>query len=190
MSEWLQDHWFATLAVTTGVLVLFAVGSGSDRTIRGHKIKLWRLLSAVLWVGWVLGVGVATRVDEDLAPCKTSSVVTTPGTSLETGSGADGATSKSVRSEPTTATTETCEPVSVAEVAVLLLPAVLLISPILKGITIAGLGTFDLKEEVNQIKKETAEQVVRVVFQQEIGTGLAQATGDLDAGQVEPLPDE
>ena len=154
-------------------------------------LAVWRVILAGLWLIVILDAAVVTRLDPDLQLCKTASVVKDEITSVETTTDANG----NVTSETTTKVpmskeaTETCEPLGVAEFAVLLLPSLILISPVLKGFNIAGLFGFDFRDFKEEVVSETQEKVIRVVIEREVGAKTERAVNQIGEGKLSDLPD-
>jgi hypothetical protein len=134
--------------------------------------------------------GVATRLDPDLRLCKTTTVTGDAATSSETSRDAAGAVTGEMRTAAgaTKQTTETCEPLGVPEMAVLSLPSLVLIAPILKGINIAGLFGVDFREFQSRVAQQATDQVVRVIIEQKFGDQATAAVKQAASGEVTDLP--
>ena len=167
----------------------------SGEPLRGmaeeRRLPLWRVVFAGVWIAAVLGVGIVSRLDPDLRICRTTTVITNPSTSVETSTDATGTvTGERTTSVPKTEQSTTiCEPLGVAEIAVLLLPFLILIAPILKGFNIAGLFGFDFREFRERVVDETKEQVIRVIVESDIGAKTIRAVHQIDEGKVSDLPE-
>jgi hypothetical protein len=155
-----------------------------------RRLAVWRPVVAAGWFAVVLGAGVATRLDPDLRLCKTTTVTGDAATSSETSRDAVGAVTGETRTAAgaTKQTTETCEPLGVPEMAVLSLPSLVLIAPILKGINIAGLFGVDFREFQSRVAQQATDQVVRVIIEQKFGDQATAAVKQAASGEVTDLP--
>jgi hypothetical protein len=155
------------------------------------RLALWRVVLAGVWITVVLGAGIVTRLDPDLHICKTTTIVTDPATSVETSTDATGTVTgeKTTSAPPTEQSTRACEPLGVAEMAVLLLPFLILVAPILKGFNIAGLFGFDFREFQEKVVDDAKAQVIRVVVAHDIGVKTKEAVNQMEEGRVSDLPE-
>jgi hypothetical protein len=136
------------------------------------RLPSWRKGLAVVWFGGLLAFGVAGRIDPELRVCQGTKVTTSVGPSIERSTDASGATAgtKVTTTDEAHQSTDSCAPVSVAELAALTLPGLFLIQPILKGINIAGLFGIDFKDIQEKATKAATEQTVRLVLTSERGS--------------------
>lgn len=153
------------------------------------KLSNWRVIPALLWFVLVTTAWFVVRFDSDLHPCKTTVTDKGATTSVATEEGPRGNVKGTTRSEgsATTDTSTACEPLGAIELAVLLIPSLLLIAPALKGINIAGLFGFDFRELQEKVMTQAQEQVIRVILEQEIGTRAQRALSEVDKGDVVDL---
>lgn len=130
------------------------------------------------------------RLDEDLHLCKTAvtsgPAVTTTETE-RTRRGSAGRT-KTIEVPATEESTRSCEPIGVVELAVLLVPSLLLIAPALERINIAGLLGVELRRVQERV--EAQGRVVTYVYADLLGQRTEEAFTQADKGQVVPLPAE
>jgi hypothetical protein len=89
----------------------------------------------------------------------------------------------------TAQTSTPCEPVGLAELAVLALPALFLISPLLKGFNMAGLVGIDFRDFQEKVVQEAKEQIIRVIIERETGEKTQTALAQAAEGEVSPLPE-
>jgi hypothetical protein len=155
------------------------------------RLPRWRAGLALAWLLGVLALGIVTRWDPDLRLCDTKVVTKEPWSSRETEvAPEEKVTNKETSQGAVKERTKSCEPLGVPELAVLSLPAFLLVLPALKSFSIAGLFAVELKEVERRATEKATEQALRVIVEHRFGEDLATAKAQAAAGQVRPLPDE
>lgn len=157
-----------------------------------QRLAPWRVVLAAAWTVVIVALGVASRLESTLRICTTSTVATEPNSSEEISTNDNGAVTgkKTTSTGQTEQTTKTCEPVSVGELAVISLPLLILISPILKGFNIAGLFGIDFREFQEKVVQEAKEQSIRVIIEYETGARTKTALDQAQQGRVSDLPQE
>ncbi len=160
-----------------------------EKARKDRLLSPWRSAAAAIWFLLVLGGAIATHVDSDLRPCTDSTQTTSPAHSTEDSSTASGAAAgkKVTTTGQSVQTTRSCDPLGVGQLAVLMVPAVVLVAPALKGFNVAGLFGVDFKEQAAAVAKE---QVFRVILETAVGATTLEAVEEARAGRVSDLPAE
>lgn len=177
------------------VVLLFAVSIGvvvgacqSRVPTEDRRLTPWRAGVATAWVAGALMLGVLSRISPDLQACSATIGETDPSTTVEETTAADGTTSHRTSTVPRArSVSRSCSPVGVGELAVLLLPALIVASPALKGFNIAGLFGVDLKELKKEVATESRELVLRLIVERDRGEKLTEAMEETAAVD---LPEE
>jgi len=152
-------------------------------------LPAWRAWIAGGYCLVVLAFGAWTWANPEDMFCSSSTETTEPGVVIEMSAGADGrrSESKSTQAEASETTTDTCTGLSVAQVGLLLLPAVGLVWPAIKGFSIAGIG-IDLWEVKEAAAKEATEQVIRIVMERQVGESVREGFAESERVDPDELP--
>jgi hypothetical protein len=104
-------------------------------------VRAWRSAAAAVWFLGIVATWFVARLDPDLHLCRTSTAIDAPTSAVETertGSGKIRSTITTTTPAATQSTTS-CEPVGAVELAILLVPCLILVVPELKSMSVPGL---------------------------------------------------
>lgn len=160
--------WLVTALCGAVTLWFTADGEPSD------TLPPWRVATAAVLALTVVGTAVITRLTPSLHLCQTTTVTTI-------GEGSD--------SSMLQRTEEACSPpLDLQYVALLLLPSVLLVAPVLSEFTIAGLFSAKLRQVVAE---EATRQTQSLLVTHELGETFRESLESSEhPDQLEDLPDK
>lgn len=173
----------------------------------GSAFAPWAVPALIAWALAVIAVAVVTHTVDGAGLCSTTEVTTPEERSVEetvtgSGAGADDVSTRRVTTAATVQRTEVCEGLSPAQVAVLLLPGLLLLVPALRSVDVAGLFELSFREveaklehqgeAITKVAKDVAE--IRLAQETFVNMGVTQTLhvyqGAEEAGRLVRLGHE